>query len=130
MSNYRIFCELDTFLKMLLDKFKVTVNSSSRDMRYDVVQSASVPYTDQGDLSADNVGGNVSMTLDLRPGQRIVTREGREGRVLGYCPTQTAWTLLIQEQRLLLGWWWLDQATRAELHTLPVWNRRPGGKCH
>ena len=58
---------------MLLDKFKVTVNSSSRvDMRCDIVQSASVPYTDQGDLSGDNVGGNVSMTLDLRPGRWII----------------------------------------------------------
>ena len=101
-------------------------------MRCDIVQSASVPYTDQGDLSGDNVGGNVggnvSMTLDLRPGQRIVTREGREGRVLGYCPTQTAWMLLIQEQRLLLGWWWLDQATRAELHTLPLWTQEARGE--
>ena len=68
------------FVVTILLTIVTTVNSSSRvDMRCDIVQSASVPYTDKGDLSGDNVGGNVSMTLDLRQGQRIVTREGREG---------------------------------------------------
>ena len=53
--------------------------------------------------------GEAGTVLDLSPGQEVVTRDGRAGRVLRYCSTQSAWQLDIQGSSLLLGWWWMAQ---------------------
>ena len=98
----RIFCDLETFLKLLLDKIKINI-SFNINMSRSVVSKCEVAYTDHGDK--DDTGDKT--VLDLRPGQRVVTRDGREGRVIKYCSTQSSWILEIQNKRQLLGWWWM-----------------------
>ena len=65
-----------------------------------------VPYSAAGERVRAGEAGTV---LDLSPGQEVVTRDGRAGRVLRYCSTQSAWQLDIQGSSLLLGWWWMSQ---------------------
>ena len=63
------------------------------DMKCHIVHKCKVPYNDQGELTQDQ---DQFITLDLSQGQQVVTRDGREGQVIRYCPTQTSWELNIQ----------------------------------
>ena len=106
VSTLRVFSDLDVFLKMLLDRLKI-ITSFNLDMTRKVINSHKVPYDRGGYLTQNK---EEMITLDLSQGKEVVmTRDGRVGRVIRYCATQTAWELEVQGDKLLLGWWWMYQ---------------------
>ena len=106
VSTLRVFSDLDVFLKMLLDRLKINT-SFNLDMTRKVIHSQQVPYDRRGVLTKNT---EEMITLNLSQGRDIVlSRDGRVGRVIRYCATQTAWELEIQGDKMLLGWWWMYQ---------------------
>ena len=106
VSTLRVFTDLDVFLKMLSDRLKI-ITSFNLDMTRKLIHSHKVPYDRGGQLTKIK---EEMITLDLSQGKEVVmTRDGRVGRVIRYCATQTAWELEVQGDKLLLGWWWMYQ---------------------
>ena len=91
LNIYRLFCDLDSFMKILLAKLKVSV-SFELDMLSNVMMRSKVPYDEDGYLSQEK-----ETVLDLSQGQEVVTSCGKVGRVMRYCSTQTAWEIKCQE---------------------------------
>ena len=76
LATLRVFCDLDTFLKLVLDRLRLSV-SFTLDMGRHIVHRARVPYDASGERSEEQ-----ETLLDLGQGREVVTREGREGRVI------------------------------------------------
>ena len=91
LNIYRLFCDLDSFMKILLAKLKVSV-SFELDMLSKVMMRSKVPFDEDGYLSQEK-----ETVLDLSQGQEVVTSCGKVGRVMRYCSTQTAWEIKCQE---------------------------------
>ena len=120
LATIRIFSDMDTFLKLLLDKLKLSV-CFSLDMGRHIVHRARVPYDAAGERSREE-----ETLLDLGQGREVVTWGGRGGRVIRYCSTQTAWQLEIQGEEHLLGWWWMAQVRTVSVTSSEPFCCRPG----
>ena len=76
LATLRVFCDMDTFLRLLLDRLKLSV-SFTLDMGRHIEHRARVPYDASGERSEEQ-----ETVLDLSQGREVVTRMGSEGRVI------------------------------------------------